>query len=100
MISQMTVDELKKRIDEGKKPYLLDVREPFELDICKLDYSQHIPMKEIPTRVSELDKSKEIVVYCRSGGRSLQVCNFFAQQGFDNVHNLKGGILAWADFIY
>jgi len=99
MVQQMSVDELKKKMDEGKKPYLLDIREPFERDIAALKDDKHIPMREIPQRLAELDKSQEIVVYCRSGSRSLQVCNYLVTQGFSNVHNLKGGVLAWADFI-
>ncbi len=99
MITSITVKELKERIDQGKKPFVLDVREPFERDICKLDDDKHISMREIQQRFQELDQKKEIVVYCRSGQRSHNVCLFLQKQGFENVCNLTGGILAWANEI-
>ena len=99
MIQQVSPTELQEKIQSGKKPFLLDVREEFERDICKLTDDKHIPMKEIPMRYSELDSSSEIVVYCRSGQRSMNVCNFLAQAGFEKISNLAGGILAWSDQI-
>ena len=99
MIGKMTVKELEKRIQEKKNPYLLDVREPFEREICKLEDQKNIPLKQLPERLSELSKDQEIVVYCRSGGRSLQACQFLETQGFTNLTNLAGGVLAWSDFV-
>lgn len=99
MIGKITVTELETKMKTNQTPYLLDVREPFERDICKLTDDKNIPLKELPNRFSELDKNKEIVVYCRSGGRSLQACQFLEQNGFTNVTNLTGGVLAWSDYV-
>ena len=74
---------------------LLDVREPWELDIARLPGALHIPMAAIPARLAELDRDRDIVVLCRSGGRSLNVAHFLEAQGFPSVANLTGGILAW-----
>ena len=99
MIGKMTVTELETKIKSNQRPYLLDVREPFERDICKLTDDLNIPLKDLQTRFSELNKDQEIVVYCRSGGRSQQACMFLEQQGFKNVINLTGGVLAWSDYV-
>lgn len=99
MIPQLTVTELKERLDRGDRLTLLDVREGFELEICKITPSLHIPMNQIPTRYSELNTKDEIVVICRSGQRSNNVANYLRQLGFEKVSNLRGGVLAWADEI-
>jgi adenylyltransferase/sulfurtransferase len=95
---ETTVAELKRRLDAGEAVAILDVREPHELEICKLDYTFHIPLGQLPVRVAELDshKEKDFVVYCRSGKRSERACQFLRENGFAKVSNLKGGILAWA----
>ena len=72
---EITVSELKILMDEGKNPFVLDVREPFELNIAKINGTNHIPMKEVETRISELNSEKEIIVQCKSGGRSAKICN-------------------------
>jgi len=94
--SEMQVEELKARLDRGDDLFILDVREPHEYDICNLG-GYLIPLGEIPSRVHELDSSREIVAHCRSGVRSAKAANFLRQAGFKKVHNLAGGILAWAD---
>ena len=76
---------------------VLDVREPQEYEIGKIDGSTLIPLGEIPTRFQELPSDKEIVVNCKMGGRSAQACMFLADNGYENVTNLAGGILAWSD---
>ena len=96
MASSISVSQLADRINQGNKPLLVDVREAQELEISKLAYDLHVPMNEIPGRMTELDRESEVVFYCRSGVRSGQVCDFLASQGFTNVHNLVGGINAWA----
>ena len=93
---EIEVEELKKRLDRGDDIYVLDVREPHEYDICNIG-GHLIPLGELPNRVNELDTSKEIVAHCRSGVRSAKAVNFLRQAGFKKVHNLAGGILAWAD---
>ncbi|HSS98298.1 MAG TPA: molybdopterin-synthase adenylyltransferase MoeB [Terriglobales bacterium] len=90
------VEELKKRMDKGDDLFILDVREPHEYQICNIG-GHLIPLGDLPKRVSELDSSKEIVAHCRSGVRSAKAVDFLQQAGFKKVHNLAGGILAWAD---
>jgi sulfur-carrier protein adenylyltransferase/sulfurtransferase len=94
--SEMQVEELKQRLDRGDDLFVLDVREPHEYQICNIG-GHLIPLGELPRRVNELDTSKEIVAHCRSGVRSAKAVNFLRQAGFKKVHNLAGGILAWAD---
>ncbi|MBV9180899.1 MAG: molybdenum cofactor biosynthesis protein MoeB, partial [Acidobacteria bacterium] len=94
--AEMPVEELKRRLDRGDNIYILDVREPHEYQICNLGGTL-IPLGELPSRVHELDTSREIVAHCRSGARSAKAVNFLRQSGFKKVHNLSGGILAWAD---
>jgi rhodanese-related sulfurtransferase len=97
MVREMSPTEFSERAASGAAPVLLDVREPWELEIARLADAVHIPMGEIPSRFRELTPEHEIVVMCRSGGRSAQVARFLQQQGYQRVWNLRGGILAWAD---
>jgi adenylyltransferase/sulfurtransferase len=97
-IPQMTVQELKQRRDSGEDLFVLDVREPYEYQIANIGGTL-IPQNEVPQRLAEIDRNREIVVQCRSGGRSQRIAEFLAQQGYPNVKNLAGGILAWADAI-
>ena len=97
-IPQMTVQELKVRRDRGDDLFVLDVREPYEYQIANIGGTL-IPQNEVPRRLAEIDRNREIVVQCRSGGRSQRIAEFLAQQGYPNVKNLAGGILAWADAI-
>ena len=95
-VPQMQVEELKRRLDAGDDLFVLDVREPHEYQICNIG-GYLIPLGDLPKRVHELDSSKEIVAHCRSGVRSGKAADFLRQAGFKKVHNLAGGILAWAD---
>jgi len=95
-IPEMQVEELKRRLDAGEDLLVLDVREPHEYEICNIG-GHLIPLGDLPKRVSELDSSREIVAHCRSGVRSAKAVGFLQQAGFKKVHNLAGGILAWAD---
>jgi adenylyltransferase/sulfurtransferase len=97
-VRDMTVEELKQRLDRGDDLYVLDVREPHEYQICNLG-GQLIPLNDLPKRVSELDSTREIVVHCKMGGRSAKAVDFLKQSGFTRVHNLAGGITAWAERI-
>jgi len=94
----MTVEEFKQRLDKGDDLFVLDVREPHEYQICNLG-GHLIPLNDLPKRVSELDSSREIVVHCKMGGRSAKAADFLRQAGFGRVHNLAGGITAWAERI-
>jgi molybdopterin/thiamine biosynthesis adenylyltransferase/rhodanese-related sulfurtransferase len=95
-VPEIQVEELKRRLDAGEDLVVLDVREPHEYQICNIN-GHLIPLGELPRRVHELDSSREIVAHCRSGVRSAKAVNFLRQAGFKKVHNLAGGILAWAD---
>lgn len=99
MIEELTVDQLKARLDAGETPLVIDVREAWELDISKVPFARHIPMGQVTDRLGELDPANPVIVMCRSGGRSLQVARFLASQGFRSVANLTGGILAWGERI-
>ena len=94
--ADIQVEELKKRLDAGEDLFVLDVREPHEYQICNIG-GHLIPLGDLPKRVNELDSSQEIVAHCRSGVRSAKAVDFLRQAGFKKVHNLAGGILAWAD---
>ena len=94
---QMTVAELAERLAAGgDRPVLLDVREPWEFELCHIEGSQPMPMGSVPARAAELDAQAETVVICHHGGRSAQVGMFLERQGFENVINLAGGVAAWA----
>ncbi|HMF89498.1 MAG TPA: molybdopterin-synthase adenylyltransferase MoeB [Candidatus Angelobacter sp.] len=99
-VPEMTVEELKQKLDAREEIFILDVREPHEYKICNI--SGHlIPLGDLPKRLQELDaaKDKELVVHCHKGGRSARAVAFLQQAGFKKAKNLKGGILAWADRI-
>jgi len=91
----MHVEDLKARIDAGTAPFLLDVREPNEYAICNLG-ALLIPLNDLPRRLAELDPQRENVVHCRSGSRSAMAVEFLLANGFKDVKNLAGGILAWS----
>jgi sulfur-carrier protein adenylyltransferase/sulfurtransferase len=95
-MTDISVEELKQRIDRGDDLFVLDVREPHEYQICNLG-GYLIPLNDLPKRVGELDSSREIVVHCKMGGRSAKAADFLRQSGFSKVHNLAGGINAWAE---
>ena len=97
-VPEITVEELKQRLDAKQDLFVLDVREPHEYKICNIN-GHLIPLGDLPKRVQELDPAKEIVVHCRSGARSARAVQFLQQAGFHQAKNLKGGILAWADRI-
>jgi len=98
-MKEVTVQQLKQMMDAGEKFQLIDVREPYEVEICSIG-AEHIPMGEVLTRTEEIKTDVPVIVHCRSGARSANVINALEmQKGFENLHNLKGGILAWADEI-
>ncbi|HWT64684.1 MAG TPA: molybdopterin-synthase adenylyltransferase MoeB [Terracidiphilus sp.] len=97
-IPQLSVQELKKRIDAGEDVFILDVREPFEYQIANIG-GKLIPQNDVPARLNEIDREREIVVQCKSGGRSQKIAEYLQQAGYKKVVNLAGGILAWADQI-
>lgn len=82
-------------IKDSDDVYLLDVREQWEYDEGHIPGITLLPMGEVPNRLDEIPKDKEVIVTCRTGNRSGQVVDFLSQNGFDNVHNMQGGIVAW-----
>jgi rhodanese-related sulfurtransferase len=97
MVKEVSPGEFMKRRSSGNEMNLVDVREDWEVQLAPAPtVFLHIPMGQIAARLGELDPSKETVVICRSGGRSMQVAHFLEQRNFKDVANLSGGILAWA----
>lgn len=94
-------EDLQRWLDDGGRaaPLLLDVRDPREFELCHIEGSRHIPMQQVPQRLSELAADAEIVVVCHHGVRSAQVAQYLARNGFRNVRNLQGGISAWSERI-
>jgi adenylyltransferase/sulfurtransferase len=86
---------LKARIDAGRAPVIVDVREASEAAICSLPGARLIPLGELPRRLDELDPATEIVVHCKSGGRSARAVSLLREKGFGRATNLTGGILRW-----
>ncbi len=94
----MHVEDLKQRLEKNTAPFILDVRDPHEYALCNIG-GYLIPLNDLPNRLDELDRNREIVVHCRSGVRSAQAAEFLMANGFSMVKNLAGGILAWAEKI-
>ena len=97
-IPQISVKELKQRMDAGEDLQLIDVREPWEAQIAQIG-GKLIPQNDVPNRLGELDRGREVVVHCKSGGRSQKIAEYLQQQGFPQVANVAGGILAWSSEI-
>ncbi len=96
-VPEITPTEFAALAQQGEAPVLLDIREEWELAIARLEGVTHIPMGQLPDRLAELDREADIVVMCRSGGRSATVVRFLQHQGFSRVRNLAGGIAAWGE---
>ena len=92
----ITVRELKDRLDKGDKVFLLDVREPHEFSMARIEGSTLIPLGTLPQSLNQLDPADEIVALCHKGMRSADAVGFLLQQGFSKVKNLVGGIDAWS----
>lgn len=91
-----TPREIEPLLRGDEPPLLVDVREPFELDIARLDGALHLPLNEIPDRLSDLPRDRTLVLVCHHGIRSAYACAYLADQGFENLINLAGGIDEWA----
>jgi sulfur-carrier protein adenylyltransferase/sulfurtransferase len=96
-MDDMTVTELKARIDAGSAPLVIDVRNPAEFAICRIPGARLIPLPELSGRLAELDPGADVVVHCKSGVRSARATRLLRQHGFRNARNLTGGILAWIE---
>ena len=94
-----TVEQLKARLDEQDAPFILDVREPQEYQICNIPGSTLIPLGELPSRLHELEGRGEMIVHCKSGARSAKAVKLLREAGFAQAKNLRGGILRWIDAV-
>jgi len=97
-MKEVTVQELKDMLDRNDEFQLIDVREPFEYEVSNLK-GVNIPLSGIVIEADKIDRDKPVIIQCRSGKRSAQAVMLLEQQGFDNLANLKGGILAWKEEI-
>ena len=95
-MSEISVEELAQWRREGRHFIVLDVREPFELQMAKLEPALHIPMREIPSRLNEIERDAPVAVLCHHGGRSAHVAQYLQANGFAQAVNVAGGIDAWA----
>ena len=100
-VPHVDVESLRRRIEEGESLQLLDVRQPYEWEICNLDDvddrgADLVPLGQLPNALDRVRDDRPVVVYCRSGGRSGRAVRFLQERGYDNAMNLEGGILAWA----
>ncbi len=92
----LTVEKLKAMMERQQPFFLLDVRQPHEHELCRIEPTHAlIPLNELPDHLDELDPNALIVIYCRTGNRSLHAAHFLRQQGFEQVYNLAGGIHQW-----
>jgi sulfur-carrier protein adenylyltransferase/sulfurtransferase len=96
-VPTITASELREKLDRKEKFVLVDVREPYEYDICNIPGSKLIPLGELPARLSELDSADDIVLHCKVGGRSAKALKILQEAGFRKLSNLRGGITAWSD---
>jgi sulfur-carrier protein adenylyltransferase/sulfurtransferase len=94
-MKEVTVQELKAKMNNGEDFQLIDVREPHEAEIAQIG-GELIPMGEVMTQLDKISRDKTVIVHCRSGARSGSIVTALEAQGYNNVYNLKGGILAWA----
>lgn len=92
----ITPTELNERLKRGDKLSLVDVREPFEFEIARIEGADLLPMTRFNEWIGLLHSEEEIVVICHHGIRSAQVCSYLSQQGFEKIYNLTGGIDAWS----
>jgi len=96
-VKEIEAPELAKWLDEeGIKLRVIDVRQHPEIAAGTVPGAEAVPLHTLPMKIRDLPREEKLVLVCRSGARSAQACMFLAQQGFDNVYNLRGGMMAWA----
>ena len=98
-VPEITIEDLKRLLDDKEEVYLLAVREAYEHDRAHIQGDHLIPLMQLPERAKDIDKSKTVVAYCDVGGRSARAAKFLRKSGFESVLNLAGGIVAWAEKI-
>ena len=100
LFHKITVEELQSRMNEGWKPYVLDVRATHEAEIARLDFADSLqPHTQVAAIAAQLPKDRDIVVHCKRGGRSAMACATLGELGFTRLFNLEGGITAWSERI-
>lgn len=100
-IKEVDVAELQQLLSEGRDTvHLIDVRSPAEIAQGAIPGAAHLPLHLLPLQLDSIPADKKVVLYCRSGARSAQACAFVCAQGKENVYNLRGGIIAWAQSGY
>ena len=98
-VPHVSVEDLKGRLDRGDRFRFIDVREPYEWDICRLGTATLIPMAQLPARMSELDSAEDTILICKNGARSAHAVKMLQEAGFARVCNVTGGFLDWSDRI-
>jgi len=93
---EITPTELKKKLDAGEKLLLIDVREPWEYQTCRIEGAKLIPMRTIPANLQSLDVEEPVICYCHHGMRSLDVAVWLQKQGVESARSLTGGIEKWS----
>ena len=95
---EISVVETRELIDSGKSMLLLDCREDEEVATCQIEGSLHIPMNEVPSRISEIEdlQTERLVIHCHHGGRSMKVTMWLRENGFPHAQNMEGGIDQWS----
>jgi adenylyltransferase/sulfurtransferase len=97
---EVTVHELKRALDDPQLGIqVLDVREPYEHQIARIEGARLVPLNTLPTRIAELDPNQPYYIHCHSGGRSMMAVQFLRERGFKHLKSVKGGITAWSDEI-
>tara|TARA_Y100000996_G_C22170840_1_gene498548 strand:+ start:260 stop:577 length:318 start_codon:yes stop_codon:yes gene_type:complete len=94
-MKNITVKELNQKFIMKEKFFLIDIREPYEINIAKIKGSIYIPMNDIPNAINKFKEDDKLIIMCRSGIRSEIICNYLNENNFTDVYNLIGGILAW-----
>lgn len=97
-MKEISVSEVKARLDRGDDFQLIDVREPMEYEICNIG-AELLPLGDVMMSLDKISKDKDVVIHCKSGGRSSKIVDALESRGFSNVINMTGGIMAWADEI-
>jgi len=96
LIKEIEASELVQLKEKGNAIRVIDIRQPAELNSGIIPGAEALPMHTIPLRMNELPQDETLIMVCRSGARSAQACMFLQQQGYDNVYNLRGGMMAWS----
>jgi adenylyltransferase/sulfurtransferase len=97
-VPEITVGELKEKLDSGEGVFVLDVREPHEYEVANIGV-RLVPLGELPRRLAEFDQNENFAIHCKTGGRSARAVRLMREAGFENVYNVKGGITAWSEEI-